>query len=275
MENLTQLKQLDCVEIVKIDASDYEAMRKLYSAMDIDVTFNLAVIPLPASLKEPKRVIDMNILITSNLCDLLQRGYYDTLIHTSSSEAYGTAIYMTMNEDHPTQPITPYAASKLACDHIALSYHMTFGLDIAIVRPFNCYGPRQNEKSYAAVIPITINRILAGEPPIIQGDGQQTRDFSYVEDIAEAIPKIYELPSTRGRVINLATGKEMSIHNLIHMIMKLMDYSGPVIKEPSRRGDVRRHCGDISLAYRLMGYAPKTGYEEGLRRTIEWYRKSR
>jgi len=263
------------VVIYGVDASRYKAMRKIYKRENIDVTFNLAVIPLPASLEEPKRAIDVNILIISNLCDLLQRGYYDTLIHTSSSEAYGTAIFKEMNENHPTRPITPYAASKLACDHIALSYHLTFGLDIAIARPFNCYGPRQNEKSYAAVIPITISRILAGESPIIHGDGQQTRDFSYVEDLAEVLPKIYELPSTRGRVINLATGKETSIHDLIHMIMKLMDYSGPVINEPSRPGDVRRHCGDISLACRLMNYAPKTGYEEGLRRTIEWYRKSR
>lgn len=275
MDNLTQLKQLDYVEIVKIDASDYDVMETLYKNMDIDVTFNLAVIPLPASLEEPKRVIDVNILITTNLCDLLQRGCYDTLIHTSSSEAYGTAIFKAMNENHPTRPITPYAASKLACDHIALSYHMTFDLDIAIARPFNCYGPRQNEKSYAAVIPLTINRILAGEAPIIHGDGQQTRDFSYVEDLAEAFPKIYELPSTRGRVINLAAGKETSIHDLIHRIMMLMNYSGPVINEPSRPGDVQRHCGDISLARRLMNYAPKTGYDEGLRRTIEWYRKSR
>ena len=275
--NIEKLTGIETISVHQLDASDYGQMLKLYEREKVDITFNLAVIPLPASLTNPKETIDTNVLITSTLCELLRRGKYETLIHTSSSEAYGTSIYehKPMDENHPTFPITPYAASKLAGDHIALSYHKTFGLDVAVVRPFNTYGPRQNEKSYAGVIPITINRILNGEPPIIHGDGQQTRDFSYVEDIAGAIPRVYETSLTRGRVINLAAGKETSIHDLIHMIMGLMDYSGPIINEPSRPGDVRRHLGDISLARRLINYAPKTRYREGLRRTIEWYRKSR
>ena len=274
--NIEKLTTIENVSVHHLDASDYERMLKLYEKENVDITFNLAVIPLPASLTNPKETIDANVLITSTLCELLRQGKYETLMHTSSSEAYGTSIYehKPMDENHPTFPITPYAASKLAGDHIALSYHKTFGLDVAVVRPFNTYGPRQNEKSYAGVIPITINRILNGRPPIIHGDGQQTRDFSYVEDIVGAIPRAYETSLTRGRVINLAAGKETSIYDLIHMIMDLMDYSGPVINEPSRPGDVRRHFGDISLARRLIDYAPKTGYREGLRKTIEWYRKS-
>jgi len=235
----------------------------------------MAVVPLPASITKPKKTIDTNVLITSTLCELLRRGKYGTLIHTSSSEAYGTAIYKNkaMDENHPTFPTTPYAASKLACDHIVLSYHKTFGLDVAIVRPFNTYGPRQNEKSYAGVIPITICRILSGKPPIIHGDGLQTRDYTYVEDIAEAIPRFYEASSTRGRIVNLASGKEISIKKLIFLIIDLMDYSGDVIYTEPRLGDVRRHLGDISLARKLIDYSPKTEYKTGLERTIEWYKK--
>ena len=272
--NISTIEDKENVEVYKIDASDYNLMDDLFDKVNIDITFNLAVVPLPASLTNPKKTIDTNILITSTLCELLRRGKYETLMHTSSSEAYGTAIYehKPMDENHPTFPITPYAASKLACDHIVLSYHKTFGLDVAVIRPFNAYGPRQNEKSYAGVIPITICRILRGEAPIIHGDGFQTRDYTYVEDIAEAIPKLYEASSTRGRIVNLASGKEICIKELIFLIMDLMDYSSNPIYTNPRPGDVRRHVGDISLAREIISYSPKTSYEAGLRKTIAWYK---
>jgi len=273
--NIENLRKMENVSVQKLDASNYKLMSKLYEKENVDVTFNLAVIPLPFSLIKPKETIDTNVLITSTLCELLRSRKYETLIHISSSEAYGTAVYKhkPMDENHPTFPTTPYAASKLACDHIVLSYHKIFGLDMAIVRPFNMYGPRQNEKSYAAVIPITISRILSGKPPIIHGDGLQTRDYTYVEDVAEIIPRFYEVSSTRGRVINIAGGKEISIKELIYLIMDLMDYSENVIYTDPRPGDVRRHLGDISLARKLIGYSPKTDYETGLRKTIDWYKK--
>ncbi len=273
--NIKNLRKIENVSVHKLDASNYGLMSTLFEKENIDITFNLAVVPLPASLTNPKETIDTNILITSTLCELLQRGKYETLIHTSSSEAYGTSIYKhkPMDENHPTFPTTPYAASKLACDHIVLSYHVTFGLDVAIARPFNAYGPRQNELSYAGVIPITICRILSGKPPIIHGDGLQTRDYTYVEDISEAINRFYDIESTRGKVVNLASGREIRIKDLIFLIMDLMDYSGDVIYADPRPGDVRRHLGDITLARKLIGYSPETDYKTGLKRTIEWYRR--
>lgn len=272
LENITHLLRSERVNIRAVDASDFMAMSRIYKEVEVDVTFNLAVIPLPASLDMPKECIDRNILITSTLCELLRKKCYDTLIHTSSSEAYGTAIYDSMDEDHPTKPITPYAASKLACDHIALSYYRTFGLNIAVARPFNTFGPRQNLSSYAAVIPLTIRRILAGEAPVIHGDGQQTRDFSDVDDVSEGIIKIYESPDTRGKIVNLASGVETTIEDLIHMIMEIMDYTGKIKHTPPRQGDVRRHLGNVSLARKLIDYRPETNYIEGLKRTIEYYR---
>jgi UDP-glucose 4-epimerase len=177
-----------------------------------------------------------------------------------------------MSENHPTYPHTPYAASKLACDHIVLSYHKTFGLNVAIARPFNSYGPRQNEQSYAGVIPKTICRILSGKPPIIEGDGFQTRDYTYVEDIVNAMLRIYEINSTRGRVVNIASGGEISIKKLIHLIMELMGYSSEVTYTDPRLGDVQRLVGDISLAKQLINYSAKTSFETGLKKTIEWYK---
>lgn len=273
MRNIVHLQKNSRVKILKLDASNYSRMAHIFKKENIDVAFNLAVVPLPKSLEAPKEATDKNILITTTMCELLRKDLYKTLIHCSSSEAYGTALYIPMDENHPMKPLTPYAASKIACDHIVTSYNLTFNLDIAIARPFNAYGPRQNSGSYAGVVPITINKILAGEPPIIHGDGLQTRDYTYVEDTAEAIVKVYEVLSTRGKTINIASSREVRIKDLINLIVKLMNYDGEILCIEPRPGDVRRHKGDISLAKRLLGYSPKTDYETGLRKTIEWYKK--
>jgi len=271
--NIIKIRDIENVSVYEINAANYKVMKKIYETENIDVTFNLAVVPLPVSLEKPKECIDTNILITSTLCELQRKEKYQTLIHISSSEAYGTSVYVNkmMDENHPTYPITPYAASKLASDHIALSYHKTYGMDMAIARPFNMFGPRQNEKSYAGVIPITICRILSGKPPIIHGDGLQTRDYSYVGDIAEIIPKFYECPLTRGRIINIASGLEVNIKRIIYSIMELMDFKGEVIFTEPRTGDVRRHIGDNSLAKKVLGYSPTTDLMTGLKKTIKWY----
>lgn len=271
-ENLVHLEKNPKVRILRLDASNYNPMRHVFKKERIDVVFNLAVLPLPKSLVAPKETIDKNILITTTICELLRRGLCRTLIHCSSSEAYGTAMYVPMDEDHPMKPLTPYAASKTACDNIVMSYCRTFDADIATARPFNAYGPHQNSGSYAAVIPITIRRILAGQHPIIHGDGLQTRDCTYVEDITDALVKLYEVPLTRGKAINLASGKEIRIEDLIKLIARLMNCTKEILYSKPRPADVRRHRGDISLAKKLLGYSPKTDYETGLQKTIEWYR---
>jgi UDP-glucose 4-epimerase len=254
------------------DATDYEMMEKITREERCDVVFNLAVIPLPRSLEQPRETVEKNILITTTLCELLRRNLYRTLIHTSSSEAYGSAIYVPMDEKHPGFPLTPYAASKLASDHVVLSYARTFGLDVAVARPFNAYGPRQNDGSYAGVIPITIKRLLNGKPPVIFGDGLQTRDYTYVDDTVEGILGVFHCEEAKGQVVNIATASEIAIKSLIDKIVKVMGYRGEVLFLPDRPGDVRRHRGDISLAKKLFGYSPKVDFETGLGRTVEWYR---
>jgi UDP-glucose 4-epimerase len=249
-------------------------MAKIMKNESIEVVFNLAVIPLPTSLTKPRWTFEQNINITLSTCELARNGFFDTLIHFSSSEAYGTCEYAPMDENHPLNSTTPYAASKASSDQLIFSYCKTFGIDAAIIRPFNNYGPRQNEGNYAGVIPLTIKRILNGEPPVIYGDGKQTRDYLYVTDTANAAVDIYGNKNTRGKVLNIASGKEISIETLIKMIAECLEYNKPISYEQSRPGDVRRHVADICLAEELIDFKPEIGFEEGLKLTIEWYKKN-
>ncbi|NKQ38613.1 MAG: NAD-dependent epimerase/dehydratase family protein, partial [Methanosarcinales archaeon] len=191
-----------------------------------------------------------------------------------SSEAYGTSEYAPMDEKHPLNSTTPYAASKAAEDQLVFSYCRTFGIDATIIRPFNNYGPRQNEGSYAGVIPITIQRILNDEAPVIYGDGKQTRDYLYVTDTANATIDVYNSKSTRGKVLNIASGKEVSIETLVKLIAKYLNCDKPIVYEQERIGDVRRHIANVYLAEDLIDFKPIMGFEEGLKKTVDWYKKN-
>ena len=270
--NLRDAKEnFDKLKIYHEDASNFTKMKKILREENIEVVFNLAIIPLPTSLAKPKWSVEVNVGITNVLCNLIREGVFDTLIHCSSSEAYGSAQYVPMDEKHPLNPTTPYAMSKAATDHLVLSFYQTFEIDATIVRPFNNYGPRQNEKAYAGVIPTTIKRILDGLPPIIFGDGEQTRDYIFVTDTAKAMIDVHKYKKTRGEVINIASGKEISISELIRRTSEIMGYNDSPIYKEERIGDVRRHLADISLAKKLIGFEPSIGIEDGLKKTIQWY----
>ena len=256
------------------DASDVNSMRGILEMESIDVVFNLAVIPLLTSHEEPKMTWDVNVNTTMVLCELLKKNHYSTLIHFSSSEAYGNGEKIPMDEEHPLNPTTPYAASKAAGDHLVTSYNKTFGIDASIIRPFNNYGPRQNEGSYAGVIPITIKRLINGLAPIVHGDGEQTRDYLYVANTAQAAIDIYKHKNTRGKILNIASGEEITINKILTTIAEFFEYDKPLIHEPQRLADVRRHKGDISLAKKLIDFDPKISFEVGIKETIEWYKNN-
>jgi UDP-glucose 4-epimerase len=262
------------LKIYDQDASDYKKMAVIMENEGTEVIFDLAVIPLPASLEKPEWTFKHNVDLSLTMCELARNDLFKTLIHFSSSEAYGSSISGPMDENHPLNGTTTYAASKASGDLLIFSYCRTFGIDASIVRPFNNYGPRQNEKSYAGVIPLTIKRILKGEAPVIHGDGKQTRDYLYVADTANAAVEIYNHQNTRGRVLNIASGKEVSIRYLIEYIANYMKYPDKPVSEPTRSGDVRRHIANIFLAEDLIGFHPSIGFEEGLDITIEWYKKN-
>jgi UDP-glucose 4-epimerase len=269
----TAKKKYPELKVYKQDAADYNAMQMIMENENIDVVFNLAVIPLPASLTKPRWGFEKNVQITMTICELARNNLFKTLIHFSSSEVYGTSEYAPMDENHPLNGTTTYAASKSASDLLIFSYCRTYGIDSSIIRPFNNYGPRQNEKSYAGVIPITIKRIMNGEAPIIYGDGKQTRDYLFVTDTAKAAIKIHDLKATRNKVLNVASGVEISIEKLIQSLSEILVCDKKIIYETERPGDVRRHIANIYLAKDLIGFSPTISFEDGLRTTVEWYKQ--
>ena len=260
------------IAVYRLDAGNLAAMMHVVQKEKVDVLYNLAVIPLPTSLEYPSWTIDSNIQISLTGCELARMGAIKTLIHCSSSEAYGSAVYSTMDEAHPLAPTTPYAASKVAADHIVLSYIETFGIDACIVRPFNNFGPRQNPGSYAGLIPIVVNKVRSGEPVEIFGDGLQTRDYIYVRYTAESMIRVFESEATRGKVINVATGREITVNDLVSRLLTVLGAeTHRVVHTAERPGDVRRHCGDTRLLKELTGFEPGPITDADLRETVDWY----
>lgn len=261
------------LSIINHSAADLYEMGRIIDEHDIDVVFNFAVVPLVASLLKPAWCAEENIGITLCLCELLKDGRYENLYHCSSSEAYGTLLKYPMREDHPLMGTTPYAASKSACDVLALSYWRTYDVLVSILRPFNTYGPRQNEGTYAGVVPITIKNVLLGKQPQIHGTGEQTRDYIYVEDTAKLCLDVVETGKAVGQVVNIAVGEEIIVRQIIETIINELGYEGEIKYMPRRIGDVNRHCADISLLKSLVGNLTFTPFKEGIHKTVEWFRK--
>src|SRR6266487_620338 len=273
--NLTEAyRQMSNLCVLHVDASDGGAVRETFAKLEaVDVVFDLAVIPLPTSLERPQFCFETNVRITSVLCELLREGHFGTLVHFSSSEAYGSARTVPMSEDHPLDPLTPYAASKAASDHLVRTYAATFGVDALVVRPFNNYGPRQNDQQYAGIIPTVLRCAFEGRVFTLFGDGQQTRDYIYVTDTARAALELYKCSRARGQVVNIGSGQEISVADLKTKIEYILGRPIPSQHRDSRPGDVRRHRADITLLKSLIEFEPHVSIDEGLARTVEYYRQ--
>lgn len=260
------------LRVLNVDAADRDALRQAFAkAGPVDVVFDLAVIPLPTSLERPQFCFDTNVRITSELCELLREQRYNTLVHFSSSEAYGSARTVPMSEDHPLDPLTPYAASKAASDHLVRTYAATFNVDALVVRPFNNYGPRQNDQQYAGVIPTLLRCAQETRVFTIFGDGLQTRDYIYATDTARAALELYNCLEARGRVVNLGSGQEISMLELKTRIESIIGREIPFEHRSPRPGDVRRHLADTTLLRELIDFKPRVSLDEGLRKTVEYY----
>jgi UDP-glucose 4-epimerase len=271
--NLQSAKRLfPELEVIRLDASNLAAMQDLVKRFKTEIVFDLATIPLPVSLQYPNWTVRTIIEIASTMCELARLGLIETLVHLSSSEAYGSALYVPMDEKHPTNASTPYAASKSAADLIIQSYVKSFGIDATIIRPFNNFGPRQNPGSYAGIIPVVINNVANEIPISIYGDGKQTRDFTYVTQTADLIVKIFEEEECHQDVWNIGTGLETNINQLVGDLLRVMgkeDYEINYL--PSRPGDVMRHCADVSKTSLALGLIPQRISEEQILSTVEWY----
>lgn len=273
MENL-QLAEGDArFSFVRCDCADEAGLAKALGDLGFDACFNLAVIPLPASLTEPKSVVDRNVAMTTSICERLREGRFGTLVQFSSSEVFGTAARESLAEDAPHAPETPYAASKSATDAVAASYHRTFGADVVVVRPFNTFGPRQNQGSYAGLIPAVLARLAAREPVVVDGDGDQTRDYLYVEDTVRATIAAFERLPGDGGSVNVGSGRETSVNDVVRELLAAARADGhPVVHGPPRPGDVRRQRAEIAHARATLDFEPQVPFRVGIARTVASYR---
>ena len=263
------------IEIKLGDIRDFICVKE--SMKDCDMVFHLAaLIAIPYSYQAPQSYIDTNISGTLNVVQAARELGIKRVIHTSTSETYGTAQFVPINESHPLVGQSPYAASKIGADQIALSYWRSFDTPISVIRPFNTYGPRQSSR---AVIPTIITQIAAGKKNINLGALSPTRDFNYVEDTCNAFIAISESEKTIGKVINSASNFELSIGDTLNLITKIMNIDVNIITEDDRlrpnKSEVNRLFGDNSLLLELTKWDPKfiglDGFKRGLKLTIDWF----
>lgn len=268
--NLSDAEKSGKLTFYKDDAEFMTSLDYVFSRHDIGIVFNCATKALNYSFLNPSNAFGTNVTVALNLLELQRRGAFRSLCHFSTSEVYGTAEYEPMDEKHPRNPTTTYAAGKAAADLAVESYVRMFGLDGIIVRPFNNYGPRQNFRGMmAGVIPITAWRILNGILPEIHGEGTQSRDFIYVHDTVDAVLKLFRiLPS--GESVNISTDNQVTISELIERICRLMDYRGEIVRKPARHADVLCHNASNAKVNSLIDYS-LTEFDAGLRETLDWY----
>lgn len=259
------------LEIVTGDVRDANFCRHI--TRGIDTAFHLAaLIAIPYSYVAPDSYVDTNIKGTLNMCQAALDNGLERLLVTSTSEVYGTAQYVPIDEKHPRQPQSPYSATKIGADAIAKSFYNAFDLPVAIVRPFNTYGPRQSAR---AIIPTIISQIANGEREIKVGDLTPTRDFNYVRDTCRGFLAIARAAGVEGEEINIATGKEVSMAETLHTIAELMGADVSWVTDPERlrpgKSEVFRLLGDNSKLRELTGWSPEYDLRRGLAATIEWF----
>ena len=257
------------LEIIHGDIRDYESV--LQAAKDVDVIFHLAaLVGIPYSYHSPRSYLQTNIEGTLNVLEAARRHETERLVCTSTSEVYGSALYVPIDENHLLQGQSPYSATKIAADKITESYHRSFGLPVSIARPFNAYGPRQSSR---AVIPTIVTQALA-QSSVKLGNLHTTRDFNFVSDTVEGFIAIAEAPAATGKTLNIGSGAETSIRELTELIFDLIGTKCSVDIEEQRlrpeASEVDRLCADSSLLRQLTSWEPRVPLREGLAQTVEW-----
>lgn len=261
----------DKVEVVTGDVRDPFFCKEI--TKDIDTVFHLAaLIAIPYSYVAPQSYVDTNINGTVNMCKAAMENGVKRFIHTSTSETYGTAQYVPIDEKHPMQPQSPYSASKIAADAMAMSFYNSFNFPLTIARPFNTYGPRQSAR---AVIPTIISQIAIGQKEIKLGDVSPTRDFNYVEDTCRGFLALANCEDSIGKTVNIGSNFEISIKDTLELIKKIMKSDVSFIYDEQRarpeKSEVHRLWCDNSLLQNLTGFKPVFSIEKGLEKTIEWF----
>ena len=262
------------INVVTGDIREYDGMKRIIKGQDV-VMHLAALIAIPYSYQSPMAYIRTNVEGTANVLEACRDYDVEKIVHTSTSETYGTALYVPIDEKHPMQGQSPYSASKIGADKIAESYYKSFNLPVATIRPFNTYGPRQSAR---AIIPTIISQVLTGANEIKLGSLTPTRDFNYVKDTAEAFVKIAESDNTIGEVINAGTGKEISMGEVAQTIFDLVGRDIKIITDQERirpeNSEVNRLLADNTKIKELTGWAPQYSLKDGLAETIKWIEKN-
>jgi NAD dependent epimerase/dehydratase len=268
---LEEIKCLEQVEVVTGDVRDAHLCDLL--TRDTDIVFQLAaLIPIPYSYRAPASYVDTNINGTLYMCQAAQRNGVKRFIQTSTSEVYGTARYVPIDEQHPLQPQSPYSATKIGSDCIALSFYNSFSFPVVVARPFNTYGPRQSAR---AVIPSIIIQIAGGKKQIALGDLTTTRDFTYVEDTCRGFLAIAEMEGGEGEVFHIGTNDEISIGDLVKLISAIMETEITVVCDQDRlrpeKSEVLRLKCDNTKLKKSTSFAPSIPLRSGLEQTVRWF----
>jgi NAD dependent epimerase/dehydratase len=259
------------LEIITGDVRDPHFCKQITKG--IDTVFHLAaLIAIPYSYVAPDSYVDTNIKGTLNICQAAKENEVKRVLVTSTSEVYGTAQYVPINEKHPKQPQSPYSATKIGADAIAMSFYNAFELPVVIVRPFNTYGPRQSAR---AIIPTIITQIAQGKKEIKLGDLTPTRDFNYVKDTCKGFIELSKCDKAIGQEVNIASNYEISMRDTLTLIARIMNSDVQFIEDTQRirpqKSEVFRLWGDNSKIKSLIGFSPSYTLEEGLRETIQWF----
>lgn len=266
-----EIKKRKQIEIFSGDVRDPNGVRNAVRNCDI-VIHLAALIAIPFSYHSPDSYVDTNIKGTLNILNACRDFDIEKIVITSTSEVYGTAQYVPIDEDHFLQGQSPYAATKIAADQLTLSFHKSFNLPVSIIRPFNTYGPRQSAR---AIIPTIIIQILSGKGKIMLGNLSPTRDFTYITDTVEGFVKMVISEKCIGEVINIGNNFEISMYDLVKKIAFLLESDITILAEESRRrpkkSEVERLICDNSKAIKLLNWTPKFDLDKGLRKTIKWF----
>lgn len=270
------LEDVECkgdIEVLSGDVRDPHYCKHI--TKDVDVVFHLAaLIAIPYSYVAPDSYVDTNVKGTLNICQAALENNVKRIIHTSTSEVYGTAKYVPIDEEHPLQPQSPYSASKIGADAMAMSFFNAFDLPLTIARPFNTYGPRQSAR---AVIPTIISQIASGKREIQLGDVTPTRDFNYVKDTCRGFLQLAECADAVGKVVNIGSNYEISVGDTLDLIRELMGSDVKFVTDHVRlrpeKSEVFRLWGDNAKIRGLTGFEPEYDIRSGLKATIDWFTK--
>lgn len=262
------------IELIRGDIRDLKLVRE--ATESVDVVFHEAAIgSVPRSVADPMTTHEVNITGTLNVFLAARDAGVKRVVYASSSSVYGETPVLPKREDMVPQPLSPYALSKVAGEHYASVFKHVYGFEIVSLRYFNIFGPRQDpESQYAAVIPRFITALLEGKSPVVYGDGFQSRDFTYVENVVNANLLAAEAEGVAGQAFNIACGGRYSLLDLLTKVKRLLGTELEPIHEAARAGDVRDSQASIEAAQRTFGYRVSVGFEEGLQRTVKWYKRA-